>query len=66
MDRKYRMEYRQRVFFCEKCNLRIEFLGKGPLGKCHCCGVPLKDLPKEIDNLVVVKKTVSALRSEEE
>lgn len=64
--KKYRLDYRQRVFFCEKCDLRIEHLGEHLDGaKCPCCKVHLRKLKVELDQDISVKKTVSAHKSHE-
>ena len=56
--KKIRQDYRQRVFHCSSCDLHIEVLGKGPVGKCPCCKKPVSGMKKLMDNLVSVKKTV--------
>lgn len=63
-QRKYKMSYRQRVFFCRTCNLFLQYLGNDPIiGKCECCGKDISALPLKLDQQIDITRKVTNLKT---
>lgn len=58
----HEMNYKQRVYYCDRCDKYIDFLGNDPVvGDCHCCHRPIASLELKETMQVNIKRQVTYL-----